>query len=161
MAEERTVNLVDVSKEDAKSLHEKEMSGSSVTVEAIAKAVPDFTDVDCFTTFKARYAWVGEDLVIHFFVTEELKELNEVEGPAVKAYWMQSFPLCLDNSSKRYFQADSPRLQAKYTVEMASWYFRAQGYVDRLDLDQFAVSFLEELDRDLERQSALPLSNQN
>ena len=146
---ERTVKLDEVS--DAQAQTTLESNHRPVSFD-IGAAVPDFTEIDDFTTFKVEYTWVEGDLIIHFFLTKEMVRLNKTEegGPAVKQYWLNTFPHALEKSSKEFFQADSPRLTAKYTQELASWYFRAQNYGDRLDPDAFAVKFFEHLDQVLE-----------
>ena len=120
----------------------------------IEQAVPVFIPVNDFTTFRSEYTWLDGDLVIHFFLTREMVRINRTEegGPKIKLYWLDKFPRVLDTASKEFFQTDSPRLTAKYTAELASWYFRAQGYDDRLDPDLFAVKFFEHLDQALELQ---------
>ena len=154
MSEERTVNLVDISQKEAETRFEQESRQVGGAVAGIEQAVIQFTKINDFTTFKVEYAWVDGDLVIHFFLTAEMIQLNKTTdgGPAVKNYWIRTFPLALDKASKEYFQADKPRLQAKYTEELASWYFRAQGYGDRIDPDRFAETFFDHLDQALESQ---------
>lgn len=160
MSEERTVNLSDMSQQEAGERFEQESrsAGDEVNMAGIEQAVPVFIKVNDFTTFKAEYTWLGGNLVIHFFLTKEMVQLNGTTegGPLVKSYWVQTFPLVLDKTSKDYFQADSPRLQAKYTEELASWYFRAQGYDDCLDPDRLAMVFFERLDQDLESEGTTP-----
>ncbi len=129
----------------------------------IEQAVPVFTKVEDFTTFRGEFTWIDGDLVIHFFLTPEMLQLNRTEegGPQIKTYWLNTFPLALDRASKEYFLADSPRLQAKYTEELASWYFRAQGYADRLDPDLFAETFFEHLDEVLESPQTIASHSEN
>lgn len=145
---ERTIALADLDQDQA----EERLNREPEVVSGIQDAVINFTDVNDYTTFKAEYAWVDGDLIVHFFLTKEMVQANKTEegGPLVKQYWLHTFPLGLDKASKEYFQSDSPRLQAKYTDELASWYFRAQNYGDRLDPDLFVESFLEHLDQVLE-----------
>lgn len=151
MSDDKTVQLVDMSQEQAAKRFENE-SRKQETVGGINQAVVRFTQVDDFTTFKAEYSWVEGDIIIHFFITSEMKKLNTTEegGPAIKQYWLHTFPLALDRALKEYFQADTPRVQAKYTPELASWWVRAQNYGDRIDPDLFVVSFFEALDQALE-----------
>jgi hypothetical protein len=39
---------------------------------------------------------------------------------------------------------------AKYTEELNSWWFKAQGYGDKIDIDGFILKFFEALDQALE-----------
>ena len=144
--ENRSVVLDNISEEDANRLARKETRVQGPM--NISNAVINFTKVKDYTTFVAEYAMVGEDLVFHFFLTPEM-DREPKDGP-VAAYWMVKFPKVLDTSAKKYFEAKSPRLVAKYTPEMQSWWMKAQGYSDRIDPDAFAKKFLEQLDGDLE-----------
>ena len=123
-------------------------------MEGIHKAVVSFTPVTRYTTFQAEYAVKGADLVFHFFLTPEMDGMPK-DGP-VAVYWMRSFPDILDGTAQDFFRATAPRLQAKYTEEMASWWLRAQGFGENLDPEGLAESFLDQLDRDLD-QSAGPV----
>lgn len=149
---ERTVSLEGMDQEQAQKRFEDESRTVGGEVGGIQDAVIKFTQIDDFTTFRAEYSWVDDNLIIHFFLTKEMVELNKTEegGPSVKQYWLNKFPHALERASKEYFQADSPRLTAKYTTELASWFFRAQGYADRLDPGLFAEKFFEHLDQVLE-----------
>ena len=152
---ERTVGLVDMDRSQASERFAAEVGqkgGDAVL--SLNDAVINFTPVDDFTTFKGEYAWSDGDLIIHFFLTKEMVRKNKTNegGPRIKRYWLDKFPRVLDIALKEFFQADSPRLTAKYTPELASWYVRAQGYDDRLDLDLFAEKFFEHLDQVLELQ---------
>ena len=137
-ANENTVYLGELDKQDAKDHLDAELSSVFVGVE---DAVPKFTQVDNYTTFRAEYTFLGEDIVAHFFVTSENNSSD---------YWLKTFPALLDACAREYFQADHPRLVAKYTDEVKSWWFKAHGYAHSLAPDKLMLGFFEALDHDLE-----------
>jgi hypothetical protein len=142
---EKTIVLSEVSNEDAAALMEKQPR--VIPAENIREGVPRFTKVDDFTTFLAEYTLIDENLVIHFFGTQE----HPVDqSPRGESYWQSLFPDCLNTVGQSYFQATAPRLTAKYTAELHSWFFKAQQYAHLLDLAGFVRGFLEALDRELE-----------
>lgn len=112
--------------------------------------VPEFTQVDEFTTFKAEYGMVGNDLVMHFFATPEIEK-----SPKGREYWLRLFPTCLDPVAQHHFEATAPRLQAKYTELVNSWWLQAQGYSHLLDVDAYVSDFLTKLDESLEALNVL------
>jgi hypothetical protein len=92
----------------------------------------------------------GRDLVVHFFLPPDLRPADGEELPInFRSYWLERFPKALDEVARSYFQADSPRLQAKYTAELNSWWFLAQGYDHLVGLHTFVLGFLEKLDSSL------------
>ena len=115
---------------------------SAATLESLTDAIVKFTPVTDFTTFTAEYALKDQDLVIHFFLPEDLR------GPP--EYWSKYFPLALDRTARAYFEAEAPKLQAKYTPELRSWWFRARGYDHLIDLSGFVEGFLSQLDSALD-----------
>lgn len=144
--EERQVVLGNTSDEDAASQMRRERGAT--TAGEVGSAVPNFTKVSDFTTFVAEYTFKGgDDLVVHFFLAPEI-----TKGPpdAVQLYWVEKFPQSLDRVAREYFNANAPRLLAKYTPELRSWWFQARGYGDRIDPDAFVLRFLERLDSDLD-----------
>lgn len=64
---------------------------------------------------------------------------------ALQDYWVNKFPITLNEVAQDYFDATSPRLQAKYTAEIKSWWLRAQGYDHLLDVDSYSRRFLEKM----------------
>jgi len=114
----------------------------------INDAVIQFTRVENYTGFNAEYAWVNGDLVVHFFMPPELTKAPRQQ--ALK-WWTETFSSCLDAAAQQFFSADYPRLIAKYTEEMTSWWFRANGYGDVLDPDAFALRFFKQLDVTIDR----------
>ena len=119
-------------------------------IQGVSKAVVQFTRSEEFTTFIAEYAIKDDDLVFHFFLTPEL-DREPKDGP-VAAYWMRTFPLTLDTAAQTFFRATAPRLQAKYTAELQSWWLRAQGFGSTLDPNELANRFLQALDTALDQQ---------
>jgi hypothetical protein len=141
-SQERSVVIGDIPHDQAVDKLRGETNGIAFT--GLDEAVIQFQKVSNYTTFTAEYAWVDQDLVMHFFLPPEKKL------PEATAYWTEHFPRCLDAEARSFFGADYPRLVAKYTTEMASWWFRAHGYGHVLDPDAFAVKFLHRLDRTLD-----------
>ncbi len=77
---------------------------------------------------------------MHFFLPPERRL------PEANPYWLELFPACLDAGARDFFLAEYPRLMAKYTEELESWWFKACGYGHVIDPDAFAVKFLKGLD---------------
>ena len=141
---ERVVTLNEV--EDRGEAGER--LGKEKVIEGINKAVVAFTKVEDYTTFVAEFGVKDGDLIFHFYLTPELDEQPK-DGP-VAVYWMSRFPRVLDGTAQDFFKTGPPRLQAKYTQEMQSWWLRAQGFGENLEPDKLAYAFLETLDRDLD-----------
>lgn len=121
-----------------------------------SKGVPDFEKVT-LESFRAEYSFIGGNLIVHFFLPKRAEEhLKDPETQASKLwleYWLKRFPSKLDPVARSYFDAEYPRLQAKYTEEVASWWFRAQGYDHLIDPKKFIQGFLEKLDAALQERS--------
>lgn len=139
---ERFVSLEEV--DDAKASDLLKVQASFANVK---DAVPKYKKVDGYTTFRAEYGLVGDDIVIHFFDTKE-------RPISLLKYWQETFPRALNEFGQEYFSAGYPRLTAKYTPEMKSWWFRARGYDHLLDVDSFVLKFLDGLDGALDPESA-------
>lgn len=103
-----------------------------------------FTKVSDYTLFDAEYAVEGDDLIFHFFVTDEVNKMENA-----KKYWLEVFPRVLELSAISYFDAKFPRLKAAYTEENASWWMRFYGS-SALDPAGFAEGFFPKLDEGLE-----------
>ena len=108
--------------------------------------------------FRAEYALQDRDITIHFFLTEKpeggaipgvLPLWSSTTQQALENWWLSAFPLALSREAKEYFGAESPRIMAKYTGELASWWFKAQGYDYLLDWKGFVLGFLKKLDQSL------------
>lgn len=106
-------------------------------------AVPAFKAVNDYTTFFAEYDLIDGNVVIHFYPPKGVEVTRE--------YWMVRFAEALDATAQEHFQATKPRLAAKYTEELGSWWFRAQGFGHLIDLDQYLVKFFEKLDAALDQ----------
>jgi hypothetical protein len=120
----------------------------------VRDAVIQFKEVRGYTTFLAEYATVDENFIVHFFPAKERYVSNGrgsmvVHGEAL-VKWQRTFPEVLDSVAQAYFNATAPRLQAVYTAEMFSWYFKAAGFAARLDPDGFILGFFEKLDAALD-----------
>ena len=135
---DRTVSLGDIDNSTAESV----MRSQPEAFGNIAESVPVFVKVEDFTTFTAEYCRIDGNIVIHFFHPED-KEYSE-------RYWLEVFPAALDEVAREYFNADTPRLVAKYTEELRSWWFRANSYEHVLDVDYFTRRFFEKMDQALE-----------
>src|SRR6188768_3206480 len=109
------------------AINQQQQQDSNISLGAIADAVPRFTAVQLYTTFDAEWALQDENIVVHFFLPKDFR------GDASN-YWTQRFPTALDAVARAYFSADRPRLQAKYTQELNSWWFRAMSYAHVIDL---------------------------
>lgn len=172
---EREVALVDVDNDTAsKRLAEAPDIGN------VSDAVLQYAVCDEFTTFSAKYALRdGTDVVIAFFPSSSFRNLVEMPEPSkgdadysmkvlileqlegrcrsewdkkMRDFWLATFPNVLSTVAQRHFEAAYPRLQAKYTDELKSWWVRAQGFGHVLDLDRFMGSFFMQLDRALDSQ---------
>ena len=96
-----------------------------------------FTQVDKEPVFKAEFAVIGEDLVIHFFPPDR----------SSPRYWETIFPAVLDPVAKHSFKADAPRLRAMRITDfdIDSWWFRAYGFANVLNPSALAYRFFDAL----------------
>ena len=141
---ERTVVLgTEVQPKDAVQALQEAPAGFG----GVKEAVPAFTKVKDFTTFEAEHALIDGDIVLHFFPTNELKGVTKKDG---ETYWKVAFADVLNRVGQEYFDATAPRLQAKYTEELHSWWFKAQGYSHFIDLSSYLNKFFELMDSALE-----------
>lgn len=134
-SDERTVQLQGVDADKAAGMLHTEGQLVEGTEEDIARAVPKFVE-SARAEFIARSAVVDHDLVVHFFLPRAAGDLKKADANQQKrweAYWLEQFPQVLSPTAMEYFQADKSRLVAKYTPEVASWWFRARGFGDALD----------------------------
>jgi hypothetical protein len=137
---DNTVHLGELDNETAKKVLGQQPSGFG----NVAESVPKFTKVTDYTTLTAEYSKIDDNLVVHFFLPDDAG----AQGfPA--DYWISVFPTALDAVARSHFSADRPRLVAKYTEEMNSWWFKAYGYGHLLDPDGFMSKFFEKLDEAL------------
>lgn len=154
----------------------KNVLASSEEALGIAKeAIPQYKVLDDFTSFYAKYAVEGDDIVVLFFPTKDEAQRAETPAPVhpqevaknpelshqydkltakcnalwptYRAYWLDLFPGVLSAVAQEHFKAEYPRLAAKYTDELRSWWFRAHGYAHLLDVDGLVYRFAEKLDQ--------------
>jgi len=130
-----------------------------VLIGNVKDAVIRFTEVKGFTTFLAEYAVQDGSYIVHFFPPRERyvpagQGKMQVHGEFL-VKWQRTFPSVLSPAAERYFRATQPRLQAAYTAEMFSWWFKAAGFAERLDPDTYIMKFFEELDQALDAISFL------
>ncbi len=120
----------------------------------VLDAVIKFEKVTGFTTFLAEYAIQEGSYIVHFFPPKE-QYINKGNGHFQVAdefllKWKRVFPQVLSPAAEDYFGASQPRLQAAYTAEMTSWWFKAAGFADCLAPDEFILAFFEKLDAALD-----------
>ena len=142
-SKERQVVLGEIPSDTAKeALHgeKQEWDGN-----LLHESVPLFTEDDRYS-FKSKWGIVGEDLQIQFFLPKHAKVEDARSQEAWHDYWITRFATVLDQVARKYFEAGPPRLTAKYTEELASWWFRAQGFGHMLSPKDFVGEFLDKLD---------------
>lgn len=87
----------------------------------------------------------NEDYVAHFYPPEDAPN-----GPALKKFWLETFPATLSEVAMSSFSAGPDRLKAAYTEEVASWWFRAYGFAaEGLDPSAKIEKFFAKLDQAL------------
>lgn len=123
----------------------------------VERGVPVFTEVNGYTTFFAKHTWQGGNVIIQFFLPPERRETDEhFVASSQRPYWLEAFPRALSDVAQEYFQATLPRLQVKWTEELGSWWFKAQGYGHLLDPEAFLTGFYDQLDAALEASQQRP-----
>ena len=139
-----------------KSLTEEQARGVLTGAEDIAlseQSIPRFT-MRSYSVFRAEHAVVDGDLVMHFFLPEgvDLKKADPSLQRWWELYWLKTFPEKLDSVARSYFGAGKERLEARYTEEVASWWFRGRGFGQSLDPSALAEGFERALDSAVEEQ---------
>lgn len=135
---------------------ERESAGTDapIAIGNVRDAVVQFTPVKEYTTFLAEWTILDGAFVVHFFPPRERYASNGRGGMQVHGEflvkWQRAFPQVLDRVAQEHFQATAPRLQAVYTAEMFSWYFKAAGFATRLDPAGYLTLFFEKLDAGLD-----------
>lgn len=104
-----------------------------------------FDKCDDFTTFSAEYAFIKDDIVVHFYLTPEVAARKDA-----KTYWKNIFPAALETTAIDFYKSGPSRLQAAYTEEVDSWWFRANGFATSLDPVSHLHKLFEKLDQALE-----------
>lgn len=100
--------------------------------------------VEEYQNFRVEYALVNEDFVVHFFVTQT--QIQTMEESELEQWWLNGFAVGMDRVAQEYFDAGPPRLQAKYTQEVASWWLKAQGYGHLVSPEAYLLGFFAQLD---------------
>jgi hypothetical protein len=148
---ERTVPIGGMSKPAAHTMASTMRNAPASNISQVAKAVPDFTEVKK-KSFTAKYTIIGVDLIVQFFLpTHAEQHMPTPEGRAAwMDYWLKRFPPKLDVIARSHFEAEYPRLMVKWTDEVVSWWFKAQGFGSVTDPKQLAETFLEKLEASLQ-----------
>jgi hypothetical protein len=144
---ERAVELKGVDERVAPGMLHREGVVGETTAAAVAGAVPKFKPVS-FPEFRAQHAIIDGNIVIQFFLPEAAGNLEKADARTQQrwaAYWLEVFPSHLSRVAKAHFRADKPRLVAKYTEDLRSWWFRAQGYGESLNPDGLVTEFYSKL----------------
>jgi len=151
MSNERSVSLGELSPTEATASLGREISRET-TAEQVLEGAPKLTSRS-FSGFRADYGVVEGNLVVHFYLPSGLAEALKKADPRYQqqweVYWLRTFPDVLSPVAKRYFRADTPRIVAKYTEELASWWFCAKGFGDAIDPDALLLGFLQKMDEGL------------
>jgi len=95
--------------------------------------------------YAVEYGLDGEDIVFHFY---------PLAGYPTKNFWTETFPDALSEAAQGYFRATYPRLKAALTQELGinSWWFRANGFADSLDVEALVLGFFKKLSEGLSGQ---------
>lgn len=100
-----------------------------------------------YEKFHVEYAFMEGNFVVHFFVHPDA--IARYPEAVLEHWWQHDFAQCLSSVAQEYFRATLPRIMAKYTMETASWWFKAQGYGELLDPLGFLHAFFSLLDETL------------
>lgn len=130
----------------------KELLSSQPDIQLGEGAIPNFTHANR-RSFKVDYTILNGDLVLHFYLPKHATIDSPESRQAWMAYWLKDFPAKLDSIAQEYFEAGYPRLMAKYTEEVSSWWFKAQGFGVVLNVGEFVQKFLDKLDESLQVRS--------
>lgn len=122
-------------------------SVAGTVADAVADAVPKFTRNDDYTTFSAEHALEGEDIVFHFFPTDETKSF-----PPKIDYWDSIFPDVMSTTTQEFFRADYPRLKAAPVNEFGikSMWLRCHGFALDGVVEERVKLFYKKLDQALD-----------
>jgi hypothetical protein len=100
-----------------------------------------------YNNFHVEYAFLDGNFVVHFYVHPNAPQV--FPEALLESWWQGTFAHALSSVAQEYFRATLPRIVAKYTLETASWWFKAQGYGELLDPIAFLHGFFELLDETL------------
>lgn len=141
---ERTISITGVDEGKASAA----ASGLDRTAYAIApEAIPSFTEYN-HPEFRARYAVINEDIVVHFFLPEAAGDLAAADSATKQKwnkYWLEVIPSTLSPVAKQQFMADFPQVVAKYTEEEVSWWFCARGFGTTMSPAALVEGFLDKM----------------
>jgi hypothetical protein len=156
MSNERYVELGELGEKEGAYALGTEAVLTEGHISQVEEAVPQFIEkkYECFT---AKHAVVGHDLVIQFYLPEAAGDLKTADARVQRqweSFWLEAFRDALSPVAQEYFQAEYPRLVAKYTEELASWWFRARGFGDSMSPLELAEGFERRLNDRLQNQSA-------
>lgn len=99
-----------------------------------------FKNVDQFVSFRGEYAFVGNDIVFHFF-----RGAGDTQYCGHE-FWKKKFPETLDKCAQEYWEASYPRIKAAFTEELDSWWLRCFDFGHIGDPEARIFRFLEKLD---------------
>ena len=120
--------------------------GSGVDHGAISWQPMSFKQ-EMYSNFRVEYAFNDGVFVVHFFVHPQA--IRQWPESSLEHWWQNDFARTMSDVAQQHFQATLPRIIAKYTMETASWWFRAQGYGYLLDPEGFLLAFFALLDETL------------
>ena len=151
---ERQVALGGVAENQAAGLLQAEGAMVEGTGQDVANAVPKF-ETKKYSSFKAEYGIVGDDLVVHFYLPEgfDITSMGTQQQKLWSDWWGGDFPNVMSRVAQEYFEVEYPRVVAKYTEEVASWWFCARGFASSFDPHRLLETFLEKMDAALPRPS--------
>ena len=151
MSNERLVHLGEIKPAEAFSSLNSEVS-KETSVSNLVEGIPRLTSTS-FSTFRADHGVVGADLVVHFYlphgVSDLLKKADSRYQERWETYWFRVFPEVLSQVARAHFREDKPRIVAKYTEELASWWFCARGFGDSTNPDALLLMFFQKMDKAL------------
>jgi hypothetical protein len=149
-SEERTVVIRDHMKDDEAKDGMRGAIDSTKAFLNIPDCVPKFVQWQG-RAMDAEFTIQGSDIIFHFFhkdmpgdkpVREAVIRPESMTVPK----WQEAFPTLLDESARNYFRAEYPRLMARFTGELQSWWLKAQGFGLALAPAALAEGYLELLD---------------
>lgn len=153
---ERQIYLGDVSDGAARKVFSTEF-GRGPTAQQVSEAVPQL-ETKTFDFFVAKYGVVADNLIVQFFLppaAEKLSERPPREQQAWHTWWATTFPDVLSTVAQTHFRADYPRIMAKYTEEMVSWWFCARGFAHAFSPLIFLEEFLAKMNQALGARDSL------
>ena len=138
MSNERFVQVKEVGENAVEDLQQ----GFTDEPDALDPQPVEFTTKE-YKTFRVEYTLRGNDFVIHFFLPTSVTERNAHQ---YRDWWLREFSSRMDACAQEHFEAGPPRLQARYTEEVASWWLKAQGFGHLLTPLKFLERFFSTLD---------------